>query len=104
MGIFKKNGAYFQKKHQLIIEFDEKRKLFTMSRRLVVVYSKVVNMGVNKIGCQGAKELLGQNFNLKQTKVPTSFFKKINRRNLFLTICETHTSWLQMSGCSKISL
>jgi hypothetical protein len=32
-----------------VIEFDEKRKLFTVSRRLVVVYSKVVYMGRNEI-------------------------------------------------------
>ena len=32
-----------------MIEFDEKRKLFTVSRRLVVVYSKVVYMEGDEI-------------------------------------------------------
>ena len=50
--IFKKitrGRQIFKINHQLMIEFDEKRKLFTVSRRLVVVYSKVVYMREDEI-------------------------------------------------------
>ena len=59
MKIFKKKEADFQKNHrgrqifknnhQLMIKFDENRKLLTMSRRLVLVYAKVGYMGEKKI-------------------------------------------------------